>query len=375
MGLLISNLTNIITGEYHKAAALAAGASAVGADELILTSALYFLNTVIQGRFPSFVQPSEAPAYEHLLFESESRSMRRIAQSYLNDQQILFLAQISAQTIYCGQFVSVLPVGPHNHCPFGISLSTLTALTLINSDVVWEALKSASSESTYSWSIAEKTSKKENEDPDDKLLIPLLLAFEGGSLQVFTYLAENMKKKMALDHLLATTKLGKVGVMKDATTFLAASTSKVATLHTKIIMRNNFISGIISKSLIQFASIPHTGKTVMMPILNASQYPGVVSNQFEIFDLAQQMLLLAATLIASGRPSAGAGVPYSSAHNVFLREFGVDGNGILVASEMFVFASNGMLELSKNSIIDHFARSKFQHSNENENENSVGAFQ
>ena len=329
---LLGSLVDIVMQQY----------SAPKRDALILTSALNLLCVLIQGRAPSFRQPAVAPIFQHLLFETSPTIRFVVNSAGITERNLSLISLLAAKSIYDGEVASILPIGVHNLCPFGLGLRTLTTLALIDAEMVWDAIQLASSQSSFRWSIAEKFAKKENEDPDDQVFIPLQLALEGGSVQVLHFLSENMKKRPA-EQLFSDAHHSKFSVRYEAVTLLSTITSKVGDFHTKIIARANYISAVMSQYLDQLAP-----GSRLWPSLVSGQYPGSVESNFEVIEMAEQMLLFAYTLIASGRPSGvGGGVPYSSPHNVFLRDFGLEGHGILVANELAVYAGKKLDELKK----------------------------
>ena len=319
-------------------------------DELCLLAALNLLSVLVQGASPPFRCPSQAPTFQHLRFiPGVGVPPVKSVLSTLGTS-VDFLSQLCAlQFIYAGETSNLLPIGPSNRSAFGTALELLTAFSLLDNTAtgaVEKALLSAAESTTsINWSIAEKFSKIEN--PDDKVLLPFLLAVGGGTTQVLKFLFESLAPASVVwdDAVWAAADLGVPLLRRTSLTFLAAMVASCPVLNGMISRRENYLSGVVASHLSTLQT--------SWPSLSLSSRPETSLSEWRaVIDVANQMLIFALTLIRDAKKqNESASSYYQTVQNVFLLEFAFEGNGIVSAKDLYVFACRGLLvELSSTAV-------------------------
>ena len=322
-------------------------------DELRLLAALSLLSVLVQGASPPFKFPSQAPTFQHLSFTPGAGVPAVESVMSTLGTSIDFLSQLcAAQFIYAGETSNLLPIGPSNRSAFGIALEMLTAFSLLGDSATGAMeraiLSAAESTTSIKWSIAEKFSKIEN--PEDKVLLPFLLAVGGGTTQVLKFLFESLASASVVwdDAVWAAADLGVPLLRRTSLTFLAAMVASCPTLSGMISRRENYLAGVVVSHLSTLNS--------SWPLLSlSSKRPETALWEWRaVIDLANQMLLFALTLIREAKKkNATASSYYQTPQNVFLLEFGFEGNGIISAKDLNVFASRGLAELPRNAVANN----------------------
>ena len=322
--------------------------------ELVLHSALTLLAELAQGR-PSCQHPSRAPSFRHLRFEPELPTAAVRVRSAMTPDDVAFLCTLCSRSLYSGHISNVLPLSLQNHCLFGTALAVLTALTLLGeSAAVVQALVAAAGSSAIRWNLAERFGT--DNDTDHPLIMPLLLAMEGGSASLLAYYVETGRLKGAVDdatlQLHSSIHSSSAQIKAQTLIFLSCLSAKEGAIMDVLVRKGNFVAAVTLQHLSTFS-----GGSRMWPSLVAHQYPGAMADSFRALDTANLVILLAKTMVAGGQApgrlerkigrSGGVSVPYHSPHNVFLLEFCLAGNGIQVAADMFVYASCGLAELAR----------------------------
>ena len=250
-----------------------------------------------------------------------------------------YLATLTSQSIYSGLVTNVLPSSLGQHCPFGTSLKVLTALIMSGHiDLVVSALQTASAESRINWSLAEQFGK--DDDDDNPFIMPMMLAVEGGAMMLLHYYVEKRRIKGVLENeaLVASITAASGLVKHNAMVLLCCAAHQSSVLCDVLLRKANYLSSVLLHNLALFSPTARSS----WPSLVEAQYPGSMIESFRPLDFANQALLLARTLTASGRRFRSASEPCDQ----FLFAFCLVGDGcptgLQVAASMFVFASRGL---------------------------------
>lgn len=309
-------------------------------NDLLLLTALNFMASLIQGQSPPYRTPSKSPVFTHLRFETEFPTIIRIVRSILSDEDIVFLAGLCSDFIFAGHVNNLLPIGSDDFCAFGVALNLLLSLTLVDAQIVYDALKISSAACDFTWAVDTHKSSRNSDGDSDSLMLPFLLALEGGTT-LMRYIVERRRLKLQESIIRRIGEMTSPMIMHLGLQFLTAISSKVNNMYLILVENSNYIC----KLAIEYLSMLEPGSREWPSLVTSQSYPSAALRPLNVILIAEQFLLLANCLIAGGKKSGN--LPYISEQNVFLLGFILSGNGIIVAHEMAVYASIGLNELSK----------------------------